>query len=67
MSPKSLLRHPKCVSDISEIYTGKFEELIDDVHTLEPSKVKKVLFCSVKCITIYWKKKNRKIEKMLLL
>jgi 2-oxoglutarate dehydrogenase E1 component len=48
MSPKSLLRHPKCVSDISEIYTGKFEELIDDVHTLEPSKVKKVLFCSGK-------------------
>ncbi|MEZ5002157.1 MAG: 2-oxoglutarate dehydrogenase E1 component [Chitinophagales bacterium] len=48
MSPKSLLRHPKCVSDISEIYDGKFEELIDDNKTVAPKKVKKVLFCSGK-------------------
>ncbi|MCP4120445.1 MAG: 2-oxoglutarate dehydrogenase E1 component [Bacteroidetes bacterium] len=48
MSPKSLLRHPKCVSDIADIYTGKFEELIDDKHTLAPAKVKKLLFCSGK-------------------
>lgn len=48
MSPKSLLRHPKCVSDIEEIYAGKFEELIDDADTVAADKVKKVLFCSGK-------------------
>jgi 2-oxoglutarate dehydrogenase E1 component len=48
MSPKSLLRHPRCVSDITEIYNGKFEELIDDDDVLSPEKVKKVLFCSGK-------------------
>lgn len=48
MSPKSLLRHPKCVDPISEIYEGKFREVIDDANTLEANKVKKVLFCSGK-------------------
>ena len=48
MTPKSLLRHPKCISDITEIYKGKFREIIDDENTLDPSKVKKVLFCSGK-------------------
>jgi 2-oxoglutarate dehydrogenase E1 component len=48
MSPKSLLRHPACVSDISELYEGRFEELLDDDHVGPPSKVKKVLLCSGK-------------------
>ncbi len=63
MSPKSLLRHPDCTSDISEIYTGKFKEIIDDEDTLAPTKVKKVLFCSGKVYYDLLKKKaedNRK-------
>jgi 2-oxoglutarate dehydrogenase E1 component len=48
MSPKSLLRHPKCVDPISKIYEGKFQEIIDDTNVEEDSKVKKVLFCSGK-------------------
>lgn len=51
MSPKSLLRHPMCVSPISELY-GKngFRELIDDDRFSGKSKKKprKVLFCSGK-------------------
>jgi len=48
MSPKSLLRHPKCVSDISEFQTkGKFVEVIDDV-TADAKKVKTLLFCTGK-------------------
>ncbi len=47
MSPKSLLRHPKCVSDYSDFNTSKkFEEVIVDHETA--SKVKKVLMCSGK-------------------
>ena len=48
MSPKSLLRHPRCISPISEIYGGKFLELIDDPNTIASSEVFKVLFCSGK-------------------
>ncbi len=46
MSPKSLLRHPLCVSKISDM-TGKskFMEVIPDT---EVKKAKRVLFCSGK-------------------
>lgn len=46
MSPKSLLRHPKCVSAIEDFTTGGFREVIDDVRTSE--NVRRVLFCSGK-------------------
>lgn len=48
MTPKSLLRHPKCISNIAEIYDGGFREIIDDNDTLTANKVKKVLFCTGK-------------------
>lgn len=48
MSPKSLLRHPKCVDDIAKIHEGKFQEIIDDENTLASNEVKKVLFCTGK-------------------
>lgn len=48
MSPKSLLRHPACVSDISEIQ-GKtnFQEVIVD-PVKDAKKVKRVVFCTGK-------------------
>ena len=50
MSPKNLLRHPKCVSDLSEISTGSsFRELIDDMDfdgKKTVNTVRKVLVCS---------------------
>ena len=47
MSPKSLLRHPLCVSSIDELTQGGFHEIIDD-WTVEAKDVKKVLVCSGK-------------------
>lgn len=51
MSPKSLLRHPKCVSPISDL-SGKarFQEVIDDPEFAgkRSKKVRKLLFCSGK-------------------
>ncbi len=48
MSPKSLLRHPLCVSDKSDFQTGSaFAELIDDKES-KPAKTKRVLFCTGK-------------------
>jgi len=52
MSPKSLLRHPLCVSSRSEFADGtKFQEVIDDASfktAADAKKVKKVIFCSGK-------------------
>lgn len=48
MSPKSLLRHPLCVSPVSDFESGShFREVIDDPKGT-PSAVKRVLFCSGK-------------------
>jgi len=56
-SPKSLLRHPKCVSSKEEFKTGsKFQEILDDSSAVK-SKVKKVLMCSGK---IYYDLLERK-------
>ncbi|OQP42965.1 2-oxoglutarate dehydrogenase E1 component [Niastella yeongjuensis] len=46
-APKSLLRHPLCVSPITEFTQGKFRELIDDA-IVNSGDVKQVLFCSGK-------------------
>ena len=46
-TPKSLLRHPECVSPIDDFTKGGFQEVIDDV-TAKPKEVKKVVFCSGK-------------------
>ncbi|GAA4233771.1 2-oxoglutarate dehydrogenase E1 component [Postechiella marina] len=45
-TPKSLLRHPKAISSISELSSGQFEEVIDD--TVNPEAVKKLVFCTGK-------------------
>ena len=46
MTPKSLLRHPRCTSTMEELATGRFREVMDD--TLDPKKVEKVVFVSGK-------------------
>ena len=45
-TPKSLLRHPKAVSTISDLATGQFQEVIDD--SINPEKVKKLVLCTGK-------------------
>lgn len=47
MSPKSLLRHPKVVSPISEFTSGSFREVIKDT-AVDAKKVKRVILCSGK-------------------
>jgi len=46
-TPKSLLRHPKCVSTVEDLANGKFQEVIDDAEA-KASEVKKIAFCSGK-------------------
>jgi len=46
-SPKSLLRHPLCVSTVDELAKGQFQETIDD-NSVDKKKVKTVVFCTGK-------------------
>jgi 2-oxoglutarate dehydrogenase E1 component len=46
-TPKSLLRHPKCVSPLKDLVKGRFQELIDDSQA-QASKVEKIIFCTGK-------------------
>ncbi|MDR9830816.1 2-oxoglutarate dehydrogenase E1 component [Vibrio sp. FNV 38] len=48
MSPKSLLRHPLCISSLADLAEGTFQAAIPEVDSLEASKVKRVVFCSGK-------------------
>lgn len=49
MTPKSLLRHPQCVSELSAFTDSKFHEVIDDeAFRQKPEKARKVLLCSGK-------------------
>jgi 2-oxoglutarate dehydrogenase E1 component len=47
MTPKSLLRHKQCVSQIDQFIRGRFEEVIDD-QSADPARVRRVVLCSGK-------------------
>ena len=46
-TPKSLLRHPKAVSEIEDFSDGKFMPVIDE-NTVDVSKIDRLVFCSGK-------------------
>ncbi len=47
MTPKSLLRHPKAVSDITDFSERGFQEVLDD-PSVAPNQVKRIMICSGK-------------------
>ena len=47
MTPKSLLRHPKCISSLDEFSTGTFMDTIDDSN-INSNDVKRIVLCSGK-------------------
>lgn len=59
MSPKSLLRHPKAVSSLSDLTDQCFEEVLNDTTVKDYSKVKRVILCSGK---IYYDLLSKKEE-----
>jgi 2-oxoglutarate dehydrogenase E1 component len=46
-SPKSLLRHPKCISNIEDLSNGKFHEVYDD-KTANEEETDRVILCTGK-------------------
>lgn len=60
-TPKSLLRHPKATSELSELAGGRFQRVLPDTmaHTVNPNEVRRVLLCSGK---IYYTLEQRREE-----
>ena len=48
MTPKSLLRHKMAVSDIDELCEGKFHNVIDEVDSIVPEQVERLVICAGK-------------------
>jgi 2-oxoglutarate dehydrogenase E1 component len=46
-TPKSLLRHPRCVSTLADLAEGRFEPVLDDASA-DPARVRRVVFTSGK-------------------
>jgi len=60
MSPKSLLRHPSCISNFKDFTQGGFQEVIDaPLKGKEADQIKKVILCSGK---VYYDLLSRKEE-----
>jgi 2-oxoglutarate dehydrogenase E1 component len=57
MTPKSLLRDPRCTSKVSDLTSSKFQEVIDDGNT--GKSVKRLIMCTGK---IYYDLYEKKIE-----
>ncbi|MCB2221090.1 MAG: 2-oxoglutarate dehydrogenase E1 component [Bacteroidetes bacterium] len=57
-TPKSLLRHPLCVSPIEDLSKGGFKEVIDD-HQADPKKIDKVVFCTGKVYYDLFEEKDK--------
>ncbi|ADE35462.1 2-oxoglutarate dehydrogenase, E1 component [Candidatus Karelsulcia muelleri DMIN] len=56
-TPKSLLRNIQCISSLSELYNGKFEEFIDDKYVIK-NYVDTLVFCSGKIYYDIFKKRK---------
>jgi 2-oxoglutarate dehydrogenase E1 component len=57
-TPKSLLRHPECISSIKDLTEGSFQEIIDD-SSVNPKEVKRLIMCTGK---IYFDLKAKQVK-----
>jgi len=48
MTPKSLLRHPKAVSRVQRLVSGRFYHMLDDPEAVNPLKIRRLLLCAGK-------------------
>lgn len=57
-TPKSLLRHPECVSTVKDLTDGSFQEIIDD-SSVNAKDVKRLLMCTGK---VYYDLKAKQVK-----
>jgi 2-oxoglutarate dehydrogenase E1 component len=55
-TPKSLLRHPECISSSKDLYNGGFQRIIDD--NINTNNIKKLVLCSGKIYYDLIKRRN---------
>lgn len=48
MSPKSLLRHPLAVSELSELANGSFKAILPEIDEINPKQVKRIILTTGK-------------------
>jgi 2-oxoglutarate dehydrogenase E1 component len=48
MTPKSLLRHPLSVSQVTDLTKGSFQTVIPEIDPIDPSQVTRIVFCAGK-------------------
>ena len=61
-TPKSLLRHPKAASSVSDFADGRFQSVIDDsLAADQPSAVRRLVFCSGK---VYYDLKEEREKRL---
>ena len=66
MSPKSLLRHKRCVSNITEFSEGGFRNVIDD-EVVDVDNVRRVAMCTGKIyFDLLAEREERRIESVAL-
>ena len=65
-TPKSLLRHPKVVSDLKEFTAGVFQRVLPD--PAPPAKVKRILICSGKVYydLLAYREENKREDTMIV-
>jgi 2-oxoglutarate dehydrogenase E1 component len=59
-TPKSPLRKPEYRSQLSELVTGSFEEVLDDPYVTDRDRVQRVVFCSGKVSLDAFVERNRR-------
>jgi 2-oxoglutarate dehydrogenase E1 component len=57
-TPKSLLRHPECVSSVKDLSEGSFQEIIDDA-SVNVKDVKRLILCTGK---VYYDLKAKQVK-----
>jgi 2-oxoglutarate dehydrogenase E1 component len=61
MSPKSLLRHPECISTLTDLSAGSFQLVLPESDAnVEPASVRRVVFCSGK---VYYELRQARRER----
>ncbi len=59
MTPKSLLRHPRCISTLEDLTTGEFRSVLDDELVPDKQNISRILLCSGK---VYYDLLNHREE-----
>ncbi len=67
-APKSLLRHPRALSNLGELAEGHFRELVIQTENIARERVSKVIFCTGKiCYELEETCRERRVEDIAIL